>query len=609
MVVKMAFGLFKKNNNVQMGLDINPDGIIAVILEKRNKNIALKNYDFEGFDEETIQKGVIINSECFIKTLKAIVSRQSLNIKDVNIALSTNIAFIKTISLPDLPMEELNIIAPQEASKHIPYPIETVNIDFQILGKSKIHPNGDYKRQEGQIEKVDVILAALTKEISKNYTEVIEEANLNLRAIDISPFALVKTLANAEYIDNTDAISLCVLIDYENTDINIIHKGMPVYSHTVNIGKKNILDCIASALEITSDKVLKLLPEIFLIIPGMESNPDPQLNKAFSSLKTVFNSIGGEIQKTIEFYTSQSGEEKPIKNIVIGGCGVCINNIDKYLTNRLKIETILCDPLKNIRHDLTIINPSSIGVSVGLALKGFENKTKNKNADDFQTISINLVNKGNKSSKKIRKSLRKEDIEPKIKLISVILVISSCIIFSLSGATWLVAHHYTKKFTRELGNLKLKNEQLNLELDKTSFDYKKLEQDRKILELKLLAYNQIKSNWISWHKILNDIPKIVPKDIKITEISKINEVSMASSSNTDTVPFVTIKGKIPEKVKGDPVQLISYFALNINEHPSLKLSLSDASIKTVDHKDKDHLYEFSIEAQVESLVNKSLQGE
>ena len=578
--------VFRKNLNIQMGLDINLDGIRAVILQKQDKNIFLKNHDFELFDEITIKNGIICNEESFIKSLKAIITRQNINIKDVNIALPTNIAFMKTISLPNLPMEELQIIVPQEAAKHIPFPIEKANIDFQILNTND--------------KKVEVILAALTQEIVKSYTTTIEKTGLSLKAIDLSPFAMIRTLANADFIEESDTLNISVLIGYENTDINIINRGMTVFSHTVGVGKKNIVDSLAVTLEINNAEVNKLLPEVALIIPGMESSPDPLLNKASSVTKTVINSICAEIQKAIEFYNSQN-EEKEIKSVILGGEGVCLKNIDKYISSRLKIETFLCDSLKNIKHDLQDFNSQNLAVGVGLALKGFENENKSSTPNYLNMININLANKQNKPAKQVRFQLKKEDIEPKIKVMSIIIVVSSCIIFALSASTWLIAHHYTKKFNRELSQIKLKHEQLNLELNKTTFDHKELEYNKKILELKLLTYNQIKNNWMSWYKILNDIPKIVPKDIKITEISRIYSVNIQSFANSSSIPdgttAISIKGKIPEitKTKNDPLELISYFALNINENPSLKLSLSDATIKTVEHKDKDHLYEFSME--------------
>ena len=163
------------------------------------------------------------------------------------------------------------------------------------------------------------------------------------------------------------------MIEYENTDINIIKKGMPVFSHTIASGKKNIIEALSSALEINPSQANNLLNEISLIIPGMETNIDPQLNKTSSAVRGIFNNISNEIQKTIEFFASQNDETVEISKIILGGTGICINNIDKYLNNRLKIETLICDPFVNFKKDLVIQNVPSFTVAVGLALKGFKN--------------------------------------------------------------------------------------------------------------------------------------------------------------------------------------------------------------------------------------------
>ncbi|OGI19247.1 MAG: hypothetical protein A2287_10200 [Candidatus Melainabacteria bacterium RIFOXYA12_FULL_32_12] len=366
----MVFNIFKRNHKPQIGLDIAPNGITAVLLHKKSKGFSLKKLAYEPFSEEVIQNGLISNSTVFIKTLKKLFDENKFDTKMVNIALPSNIIFLKTIILPDLPLDELMIIAPQEASKHIPIPIEEVNIDFDVLENTR--------RQEETGRKVDVIMVASAKSMIKNYVDHICDAGLDIASIDITPFAMIRTLANAELIDNSDYMYISVLIGYENTDINIIHKGMPLFSNNVPIGRKNVIDSISHSLEIDNSAIEKLLPEIALIVPGMNvEDLDPQLSKAAAVVRNIYNNISSEIQKTIEFYYSQNSENKEIKKIIVGGSGVCVENIDKYIANRLKIDTMLCDSLNNIDHNIDEnftngIKIPALVTSVGLALKGLQ---------------------------------------------------------------------------------------------------------------------------------------------------------------------------------------------------------------------------------------------
>ncbi|MDD3013436.1 MAG: type IV pilus assembly protein PilM [Candidatus Gastranaerophilales bacterium] len=363
--------LFQKTRKPEIGLEISPEGICAVLLEK-NKNCTLKCYAYEPFPAYTIENGLIVNYEAFTDTLKKHMDNTKFDTKIVNIAVPSNVAFIKTITLPDLPLNELKVIVPQEALKHIPFPLNEINIDFEVIENSK--------KTEDSVKKVDIILVALAKSIAKNYIDLISSTGFIVNSIDITPFASIRTLANAGYIDNSDSLFISTLIDYEHTDINILHKGMPVFSNSIPLGKKNIIDLLSGNLEIDNVSAEKLLPEIALVVPGINiDQPDPQLNRAAAAIRPIFSNITSEIQKTIEFYNSKNSENKIFERIIVSGSGACIQNIDKYFTNKLKIETLLCNSFKNIDHDLETnehfiypVNLPALSTSLGLALKGFE---------------------------------------------------------------------------------------------------------------------------------------------------------------------------------------------------------------------------------------------
>ena len=363
--------LFQKTKKPEIGLGISPEGISAILLEKA-KNSSLKCCAFEPFSIPTIQNGIIINPESFTQTLKNLLGQIKLDTKIANIDIPSNIAFIKTITLPDLPLSELEVIIPQEASRHIPFPLSDINFDFEVLESSK--------RVEDSIKKVDVVLVALAKNIAKSYIDLICSTGLLVNSVDVSPFAAIKTLANSGYIDNSDSLFISVLIGYENTDINIIQKGMPVFSNSIQLGKKNIIDLLCGNLELNNKEVNSILHDIALVVPGITiEQTDPLLSKAAAAIRPIYSNITTEVQKTIEFYNSKNNENKVYKRIIVSGNGVCVQNIDKYFTNKLKIDTMLCNSLNNINHDIEIsehlihpVNLPALSTSLGLALKGFE---------------------------------------------------------------------------------------------------------------------------------------------------------------------------------------------------------------------------------------------
>lgn len=362
----MIFNLFKKTSKIHAGIEITPEGFTLVSLSLEKNNYVLEKFFCKKFNEEILKNGIIIKPEIFAESLKKILEENHFDIKTVNVCISSNNMFIKTITLPNLPMEELKIIAPQEASKHIPLTINEINVDFQII------------EQTLKENKIDVILCSLSKTIAKNIVDCLAKADLEVAAIDVSSFAMIRTLANAEMINNSDLTYISVLIGYESTDINIIKNGMPVFSHNTQIGKKNIIEALTKSFEINKEDVEKRLPAFGLILPGMETSDNLELNKSSNATRAIYSNIAAEIQKTIEFYTPSSQEERPknkIEKIILGGSGVCIKNIDKYITNKLKIQTELCDSLNNISHNpeisenlISSTNIPALCPSIGLAL-------------------------------------------------------------------------------------------------------------------------------------------------------------------------------------------------------------------------------------------------
>lgn len=362
---------FLKKNKPKLGLDITAEGIYCTLLEKKKNAFQLKQFDFEPFEKDVVLNGKIIDETYVSETIKKLIERISPDTKEVSLAASGSLAFTKTISIPKMPLNEATAIIPQEAEKHLPFPKDDINFAFEIIKKDK--------KVQSKSEKIEVILAALPKAAAKMHADIIYNSGLTPVSIDLSPFATVRAIANSNILDDSDNLILSVMIGYENTEVTVIDKAMPVFCHNFPVGKKNILDILTASVEKKPAEVKKLLPHIALVVPGMNINLDPQLNKAQASIRTVYGGIFNEVQKTIEFYNSQTDDKKEVTQILLSGPGVCVQNIDKYLENKLKITTNVFNPLSNITNNLQLeenilfpVNLPSYTVSIGLAMKGLE---------------------------------------------------------------------------------------------------------------------------------------------------------------------------------------------------------------------------------------------
>lgn len=332
----MAFNLFGKKVRSQVGIEVVHDGILACTVEHTKENSTLKRVIYEKANMPLIQNGIVSDHLAFAEFLKEFVKNHGLENQQAVLNLPGNTVFTKSIQLPNLPAEELAIIIPQEASRHIPSPIEEVNLDFEIIDA----PQGS---------KATVLIAAFSKAVATDYVSSFEKAGLTLHAIDLAAFSLIRLLGREKLIDETEAVSLCALMGEENTDIVIVSRGMPLFCHNTNVGTKNILEALSYGLEVSLEETEKIIKDPSFSIGSSNTATDPQLSKATSLVKNIFNNVVSEIQKTLEFYSSQNGQE--ITKVFLAGSGMCLPNADKYIHSRLKVETIIVNQLQQLKRE------------------------------------------------------------------------------------------------------------------------------------------------------------------------------------------------------------------------------------------------------------------
>lgn len=213
----------------------------------------------------------------------------------------------------------------------------------------------------------------------------------------------------------------------------------------------------------------------------------------------------------------------------------------------------------------------------------------------MKTININLLGSLGKNPAKARiekiSIKSKNDLDPKTKTISMILVSASLAVFLISLGLWSIMFFNTKNIEFDLENLTAEVSQLSPQLKTMDMQKKEALKNKKILELKLTAKKQLNKSFLSWHEILIDISKAVPQNLKITEIShRISSKNQGSSS-------AQIKGQVNSNYK-NALKLIAYFALNINEMLPENSYLQDAVITNIRFNESTDLYDFEILATI-----------
>jgi len=314
----------------------------------------LNNFGIAKLPKETIVNGVIIHGEPIINSIKALLSNLKIDNTYAAISVSGHPVIIKKITLPMMSEEELEANIEIEAEQYIPFDLDEVNIDFQILG---LNPE--------QADNIDVMLVAAKKQMVEEYSDLLKTAGLKPLVTDIDVFAL-ENMFNLNYSHEEDAIIALIDIGASITNINIIKNDASVFNRDVFIGGNQITEEIQKDLSVSFEEAETL--KTGTIIEGISQEViDDQIQKGASL-------IAREIQRTLDFFTGSNYTE--ITHIYLSGGGSKTKNLKETIKQQTNKQIDFIDPFKMIKYDKKTFDTEYIkeisllsSIGVGLATR------------------------------------------------------------------------------------------------------------------------------------------------------------------------------------------------------------------------------------------------
>ncbi len=337
------FKLFSKSKSV-LGVDIGTSNIkIAQI--SHNKSPILETYGMVNIAHQiggNLNIGVI---EQMASVLKTLILKANVSTKKCIISFPNSAVFSSVIELPQMSESEIGSAVEFEAKKYVPLALSEVNLSWTVIAKGK----------QGTMDKQKILLAALPKQITENYSKVFDLAGLDIRAGDIEAMALIRSLIGNAPIN-------CVIIDIgaKSTGLNIIEKGLLKLSRNINVGGDTMTNRIAKSLNITHSRAEQFKKDF-----GMSSStfiPD--------SIKPVLTQIKNEVQKLLTIFQSQSA--KVDKILLVGGGSNLPGIVDFF--GELGVPVEIGNPFQVVGYDRNVEKilkrySLNLPVAIGLALR------------------------------------------------------------------------------------------------------------------------------------------------------------------------------------------------------------------------------------------------
>jgi type IV pilus assembly protein PilM len=335
-----------------LGLDIGTSSIKLVELKEGKKGYRLQNLALSPLPPEAIVDGALMDSVTIIDAIKDLVGQVKTKTKSAVTSVSGHSVIVKKITLPFMTEAELEESIQWESERYIPFDINDVNIDFQILGSDAENP-----------EVMDVILVAAKKDIINDYVSVIMEAGLNPVIIDVDAFALENMLAINYDLEKGESIAIAN-VGASTTSINIVKNNVSAFTRDVFKGGNQVTEEIQRQLHADFEEA-----ERIKVGSKMDGTSQPVIQKV---LKEASESLAIEIGNSLEFYQSASTYEK-ITRLYVSGGGSKIKDFDIILQQQIGIPVEMINPFKKIEFnernfDLEYMREIGPAMAVGVGL-------------------------------------------------------------------------------------------------------------------------------------------------------------------------------------------------------------------------------------------------
>lgn len=349
-----------------LGIDIGTFSLKLVELEAAGARFSLSNYaqfdaDFgEDLGAANPRRKTMagFSAQESAEIIQAVLSEAKIKTRQCAFSIPDFSTFFTTFSLPAMTQKELADAVIFEARQHIPLPIDSVTVDWQLIG-------GEF----GKSEKMEIAMTAIPNEIIAKYKDIAAKAKLQLALIEAEAFGLAQAL-----IPKEESRPVCLIdIGVQSTVCSLVEKQILRYSHSFDRGVDYLFEEFARRLPLGRELIQSIKEDYGL---SALSLIEPDVKQGIQDIfKDSFLPILKEIEMALEEYRRVSGIEIA-KIILSGGAGALAETRDQF-DNYFKKETEIAAPFANIdcpkevQNEIKKIGPA-YAVAVGMARRGFE---------------------------------------------------------------------------------------------------------------------------------------------------------------------------------------------------------------------------------------------
>jgi type IV pilus assembly protein PilM len=306
-----------------IGVDIGSSSIKVCEIKEGRKGVrSLARFGFHPLPSQSIVDGHIMNSGAVVEGLEKLFHKQRR--RDVALRVSGHSVIIKKVTMPLMTAAELREQISWEAEQHIPFDVADVELDYQVLRR---------RQDEGQM---DVLLVAAKKEEIQDLVNLVSEARLRPKVIDLDAFTVQNCFEAAYGPPTLGRTTVLLHIGASLTTINILAEGSTAFTRDIANGGNAITEEIQRQLSISQEEA-----EAYKCGSGGGIVPQevPRI------IQQVVESLAGEIQRSLDFYLATSGDRE-IARVMLSGGAAGMEALREAINQRSRAPVEIIDPLR-----------------------------------------------------------------------------------------------------------------------------------------------------------------------------------------------------------------------------------------------------------------------
>jgi len=352
--------LFSRKYRQLLGLDITTSSIKLIELALTGGQYRVESYAAEPTPPNSMNEKTLVDPEAVGEAIRRAVKRSGAKSSEVAIAISGDAAITKVIQMPrGLRDSELEAQVEMQADQYIPFPMDEVSYDFEVLGQSE---------KDG--ESIDVLLVASRTENVAQRRSAVVAAGLTARIVDVEAFALENAcrLMTHQMPDGGIDRSIAV-VDFgaSSTTFSVLRNLKVVYTRDFAFGGQQLTEEIMRTYGLSMEEAGRAKKE-----GGLPGNYQAEV------LDPFIDDMTQQVSRSMQFYlASGTGREQPDKILICGGCAN-IPGVADVVQSRVGISAERGDPLGQMklssraRAQAVQRDATALLTACGLALRSFD---------------------------------------------------------------------------------------------------------------------------------------------------------------------------------------------------------------------------------------------